>query len=731
MAKRFASDGWDASAALAKVNPTPGNLKKMHAYKDPSGSDDAKGSYSFPHHDVNADGSVGAANTAACSSGIGALNGGRGGHSLEPDEKHTVYNHLAGHLKDAGQEPPELKGGTGAAKASAGGKSFIFGPGGAVDAKAALGKGNQPVSAVDSKANSDLHGAIKDAVTSVHDAGTKVTSDGNPANVGNITVTSQHPDGSTTTTNHQVSDANSPGKLKVVAQDGQNSNDDSDASDAQIAAVNGVLDDAGVDTDGGVVDDSKDGMTADIGAPIVDAVNNAFSIPIMLMEGVWTGDSRYINHDALSWRSLPLPAMAKTNTGGFGHEGAELTGKLDSIQREPVDPEAIDGRTGKLYPEGTTIISSQGQFDTAAGAQEVARLVKDGMLRGISADIGDAVSELMLIDAEGNEVEDDDDFDIFDLLFGFTASADGVTIGEKIISGRIMGATICPFPAFEDAYVVIGETVMAASAKPGEERWPSMNITYRTPRNVHGLTASSMLAPIDPPEAWFADPMFEEISPITVENDGRVFGHMAAWTDCHIGYQQSCMKAPHSASDYSYFTTGYIVTQEGSQIPTGVITMGTGHAELWQSPEEAKAHYDNTGTVVADINVGEDPYGIWVAGALRPDVDELTPRRLRAAGLSGDWRELGGHLELIASLAVNVQGFPIKRPRARVASGRPVALVAAGAMTPNNVIRLRERMKNGPITSNGSKPDQTLATATEILSRQARQALRQEVHNKK
>jgi hypothetical protein len=55
---------------------------------------------------------------------------------------------------------------------------------------------------------------------------------------------------------------------------------------------------------------------------------------------------------------------------------------------------------------------------------------------------------------------------------------------------------------------------------------------------------------------------------------------------------------------------------------------------------------------------------------------------LRASGrVSGDWRRIGGQLRLVGLLAVNVPGFPIQAPRARVASGAPQALVAAGRTT--------------------------------------------------
>jgi len=86
---------------------------------------------------------------------------------------------------------------------------------------------------------------------------------------------------------------------------------------------------------------------------------------------------------------------------------------------------------------------------------------------------------------------------------------------------------------------------------------------------------------------------------------------------------------------------------------------------------------------VMDVTVGEDRYGIWVAGALRPDVDDLKIRAIKASGVSGDWRPIDNRLELVAICAVNVPGFPI--PRALAASAddeeghRAVyALVAAG-----------------------------------------------------
>jgi hypothetical protein len=64
---------------------------------------------------------------------------------------------------------------------------------------------------------------------------------------------------------------------------------------------------------------------------------------------------------------------------------------------------------------------------------------------------------------------------------------------------------------------------------------------------------------------------------------------------------------------------------------------------------------------------------------VRPGADPLKVYELQAAGqVSGDWRRIGGQLRLVGLLAVNVPGFPVPKMRARVASGEPQALVAAG-----------------------------------------------------
>lgn len=181
--------------------------------------------------------------------------------------------------------------------------------------------------------------------------------------------------------------------------------------------------------------------------------------------------------------------------------------------------------------------------------------------------------------------------------------------------------------------------------------------------------------PVKPPTVWFENPRFISLSPMVIESSGQVRGHIASWKQSHIGMSGS-VRAPKSRSKYAFFKTGVVETDDGQFQDVGQITLTGGHAPIDATVADAVAHYDNTNSAVMDVNAGEDRFGIWVAGALRPDTTESQLRAIRASSVSGDWRPINGGLELVAVCAVNVPGIPI--PRARVAGGQAIALVAAG-----------------------------------------------------
>lgn len=195
---------------------------------------------------------------------------------------------------------------------------------------------------------------------------------------------------------------------------------------------------------------------------------------------------------------------------------------------------------------------------------------------------------------------------------------------------------------------------------------------------------SSLVAAADP--AWFTDPQFgadgdtdsrlsrqepdrpeESVAwgaPLTITADGQVYGHAALWGRCHVGYGGTCVTPPKEPKAY----TGFLVGEGPGGVPTGPIVIDTGHAPLSASGSDARSHYDDTGRAVADVTVGTDEHGIWVAGAVRNAASEDDVDVLRGSAISGDWRDMGRGLQLVGLLAVNGPGFRVNRSHAMAAS---------------------------------------------------------------
>lgn len=385
------------------------------------------------------------------------------------------------------------------------------------------------------------------------------------------------------------------------------------------------------------------------------------------IEGRMTGDGRMIETNALMWDDGALPFFHVRVDQGYGHAGKFVVGDIRTLGRRP---------GGLIWGTGTIDLG-------CAEAIECARLVGEGLQPGVSMDLDSVSFEIRVrmelleeeqqVEQEGPATAAEDN----------PVDADGrVTViaindGDEVMvttGARIRGATSVGEPAFSDATIALTDDdwkdriAAAQSALTGDEA---------------PILASST-PPVDPPAAWFADPQLDGPTPMVITDEGRVYGHLAEWGTCHTGRPNQCITPPHSGSSYSYFLTGALRTAEGTEVRVGQITMDTSHAPESASAAAAMAHYDNTGLAFADITVGEDAYGVWFSGALRPSVTPEQRRIAYASPVSGDWRTFrrGGGLELMAALCVNVQGFPVPRPAGLVASGQMQSLVAAGMIPP-------------------------------------------------
>lgn len=368
------------------------------------------------------------------------------------------------------------------------------------------------------------------------------------------------------------------------------------------------------------------------------------TIPAVVIEGMTTGDGRTIRPGGLAHRALPIPLLSLSSTGPGGHEGATVCGRIDHLERVP-GPSVINVDTGEPFPEGTFVWRSDEVYLNPEHPDYPA--IRNGFLTGISVDLAD------------DEVE-------------FTEDDEG-RMSMLLNSGRVAAATVCTIPAFASCHLLLQEDTPEVDA-PAEIP-PALAASAWRVGDESSLCASCEAPPIE----WFSDPQLTAPTALSIDANGRLYGHAASWDVCHIGIP-GCVTAPRSPTGYAYFLTGSVLTSSGDHVPVGRITLGTGHADLALGAGAAAEHYDNTGVCVADVAAGEDAHGIWLAGAVRPGVTDEQLRALRASPPSGDWRPINGALEMVGVLCVNVPGFPIPRPRARVAAGVPQALVAAGAV---------------------------------------------------
>lgn len=371
-----------------------------------------------------------------------------------------------------------------------------------------------------------------------------------------------------------------------------------------------------------------------------------FAIDLLIPEETESGDGRIISANGLTTRDLPLSLLWQAQTAD-GHGGSVIVGRIDSVER-------IENGLGK----------ARGVFDTGEWGKEAERLVRGGFLRGVSADL-DNFQASSIDSKEELSTEDEEN-----LKKGIQKIR---TPKIRIDSARVIAATLVAKPAFQEC----GIRLLSDELTEDETVDDSITASAST---IADPTTELAVTPDTPPTDWFKAPQLDRPTPINVTPEGRVFGHIAAWETSHIGLPNN-VRPPRSKSNYAYFTTGSLHTAEGLDVAVGNLTLSGGHAPLNADAMSAIKHYDDTASAVADVAVGEDNFGIWVAGSVRPGTTKAQVRALKASAPSGDWRPIKGRLELVAVCQVNVPGFPIPRTSTITASGadQVCALVAAGA----------------------------------------------------
>lgn len=349
---------------------------------------------------------------------------------------------------------------------------------------------------------------------------------------------------------------------------------------------------------------------------------------VVAVLGTPTDDGRILASDIeLSFREFPLPLMWTRQMSG-GHYDAFTVGVIETAR-----------------VEGSTVYAS-GYLLNTPEADEAADQLAHGVT-GPSVDLGAAT--WIMTDVDGKEVTEEDYWDAID-------AGTELDLYQTVTAAKLLGATLVSTPAF-------GETTLTLDAE-------------RSTRDV-SLVAALVAADVEDAHAavLFASPEFSGPTPLSIDADGRISGHLACFGTCHVGFADQCVTVPRSKAGYSYFHTSRVLTDAG-HLAVGRLTVGTGHAAPRMGAQPAAAHYDDTGTCFALVRAGEDDYGVWVSGIAAPGATIEQVQAGLAAPLSGDWRTIGGNLELVAALAVNTPGFPVVSG-ATDDEDRPLALVAS------------------------------------------------------
>ena len=215
----------------------------------------------------------------------------------------------------------------------------------------------------------------------------------------------------------------------------------------------------------------------------------------------------------------------------------------------------------------------------------------------------------------------------------------------------------------------------------------------------------------NPPAEWFMQPL-PGISPSAssiVTADGRFCAFSHEWDRCHNGYtgQGECWVPPRSITGNRYFHQSAVVTEEGVQIPVGVIPLTGGHASLDQDLYAAMAHYDRPERVRVRARLVETDEGGIICGAIVPGTTYREVAMMRASALSGDWRyvpELDA-LDFLGPCFVARPGLPVGLEQAAIdqsyweivreisinsvaASGRALSVISTPSLwLPRNTVK--------------------------------------------
>jgi len=393
-----------------------------------------------------------------------------------------------------------------------------------------------------------------------------------------------------------------------------------------------------------------------------------------------TGDGRRFASGGITMDDMPMPfEWARTREGG--HDGAVAVGAIQEAAVMTIADAVADGWIGADAVKGMDATSEavfgRGVMFDDADREKMPRLAED-VAEAMHLMTGGTLGPSVDLDSfEATPVMAGSDEPLnWEMVEQYMEQNDGAepAIELLITQGRVRAATLVTIPAFS-------ETSRPLELLPDEESDEQADDTERAARTVALIASVSGGRPA-PSIGAFALPELAGPTAITWDwENGRVFGHVATWATCHVGYEGVCVTPPREDDTYAWFNRYTVETADGGPIGAGRITVGGRHAALSMSASSAMNAYDDK-TVAAHVRAYADAYGIVVAGVIEPGLTGGERAVLERRKISGDWREVGSSLSLVEVLALSPgprahsePGFPVVETHS--VRGRQVALTAS------------------------------------------------------
>lgn len=360
-------------------------------------------------------------------------------------------------------------------------------------------------------------------------------------------------------------------------------------------------------------------------SPAEDVMPDGWSGVIAGLD-ILTGDGRLLATPPGGVRTREYPLSLTENHVGDGP--APVIGSVDRVW-------VADGM---LYGEGKIDLGG------APGAN-FARQLKAGFINTVSIHPDLVVAEHQILDTDGKIVPVDkaeeaiiaNDYDLPEGWSSYVAFTDW----------RLAGLAVVPIPAYTEARI---EGVYGYAGPQDHE-------TDALVASVGGQVFNV---------AFFKNPKLSGPTPLTISEDGRVYGHVALWKSCYqygegANAYATCTKPPHSATNYSRFHLHRANLGGGESINVGVLTYGQGHVAKG-GLKASQENYADVATQAAKVIAGEDEFGIWVSGEILDSARD-NAHDLLDSPLSAHWEpdaDAANNLEMIAAHVVNVPGFAVR-----------------------------------------------------------------------